>query len=267
MLPDYHLHTSRCGHATGETGEYLVSAAAAGMTEVGFADHIYMYWLPVERRDPSLAMREEELPLYFRQIKEIKFSCPGLSVKCGLEVDFVPGSEKELAGVLTSYPFDYIIGSVHYIDGWGFDNPSLIDGYRSMDVAEIYRRYFDLLGQAAKSGLFDIMAHPDLVKKFGFRPEEDLLPLYRETIKTFSLAGVCVEVNTAGLRAPVGEIYPDLIFLQLCKEYGIPVTTGSDAHRPDQVGAGFPEAKTLLKIAGYNEVAVFENRNISFIKI
>ncbi|MEW5761632.1 MAG: histidinol-phosphatase HisJ family protein [Bacillota bacterium] len=267
MPVDYHLHTRRCGHAEGDLAAYLAAASAAGLREVGFADHIPLYFLPRAARDRSLAMGEEELPLYVAEVEALRAAHPGPSVRLGIEADYLPGYEKELARILVAYPFDYVIGSIHYLDGWGFDNPEQVAGYEGRDPDELYRAYFALLERAAASGLFDIIAHPDLIKKFGCRPAADPGPLYERAAAAFARAGVCVEVNTAGLRAPAGEIYPAPRFLYACRRHGVPATIGSDAHHPGQVGAGLEVAVTLLKEAGYRQVATFHRRRRSFLSL
>lgn len=259
-LADYHIHTRRCGHATGAPGAYVAAARAAGLREIGFADHIPLYWLPEAERDPGLAMREEELAEYVAEVARLREENPDLTIRLGIEADFVPGQTEKLAAALLKFPFDYVIGAVHYIDGWGFDHPDKLAGYGVRDIRAIYNDYFGLLQEAARSGLFDILAHPDLVKKFGYRPEGDLRPWYEETAAVFAACGVCVEVNTAGLRAPAGEIYPALDFLKACREHNVPATAGSDAHAPAQVGYAWEQALEWLQAAGYREAAVFEKR-------
>jgi len=260
LPPDYHLHTGRCGHGEGSVRDYALYAREAGLTEIGFADHIYMYWLPPEKRDPALAMSEDELPAYVEEVLAAREEFPDLTIRLGIEADYIPGHEDELRRILASYPFDYVIGSVHYLDGWGFDNPDLRSGYEGRDPDRLYQDYFKLVQKAARSGLFDILAHPDLIKKFGVRPSADLTGLYHGTACTCNAFNVAVEVNTAGLRAPVGEIYPSRAFLELCLQQEVPVVIGSDAHRPDQAGADFDRAVGLLRDVGYREVAVFSGR-------
>lgn len=246
MTCDYHLHTSRCGHARGTMEEYVLAARDKGLKAIGFADHFPLYWLPAGKRDPSLAMEPDELPGYIEEVRRLQKKYPGIKIKLGIEVDYIPGFEGELARLLRRYPFDYVLGSVHYIDGWGFDNPAYLEQYRDWDTGELYKRYFQLVRRAALSGLFDVIAHPDLIKKFGYRPRVDLLPLYRETATVFKQAGVLVEVNTAGLRAPAGEIYPAPAFVHECVRQGLRFTTGSDAHAPEQVGEGLNQVRLLV---------------------
>ena len=264
---DYHLHTSLCGHAVGEMEEYLAAAERAGLTEVGFSDHLPQYFLPPDQRNPGLGMGEEELPRYVEKVLRLREAAAPVRLKLGAEADYVPGHEEALARILDRYPFDYVLGSVHYIDGWGFDNPELIDGYSRRDIGQLYEQYFSLLQAAARTGLFDVMAHPDLIKKFGYRPAGNITPLYEATARIFAEAGVCVEVNTAGLRVPARELYPAPGFLAACRRRGVPVTLGSDAHRPDQVGLGLADALRLVRDSGFGEIASFSGRKMELVKI
>ncbi len=263
---DYHLHTRLCGHAVGEMVEYLEEAARKGIREAGFADHLPLYFLPPGETIPGYAMEEDELPLYVEMVKKCA-ERSSVEVKLGIEADYVPGCEKKLAALLSAYPFDYVLGSVHFIEGWGFDNPAEMAEYGKREIDRVYEQYFTLVQQAALTGLFDVMAHPDLVKKFNFRPTRNLKPLYEDTAQAFKKAGVCVEVNTAGLRYPVGEIYPGIELLKIFFKHGLPVTFGSDAHSPEQVGADMLEALKLVKSVGYREVALFSGRHMSLTKI
>lgn len=263
-LADYHIHTRRCGHATGNAAEYVDAARKVGLREIGFADHIPQYFLPPDSRDPGLAMAEEELGSYVAEVLENRAACKDVVVRLGIEADFAPGQEAALKEILNSHPFDYVLGSVHYLNGWGFDNPEQTGGYSGRDIDDLYREYFELVRRMVSTGLFDVVAHPDLLKKFGYRPRSDILPLYEETVRGIAAAGVAVEVNTAGLRQPVKEMYPHPDFLGLCCRYGVPVTLGSDAHRPVDVGRDFGEALALLRRTGYRETAFFENRRRTY---
>ena len=267
MIPDYHWHTARCGHAHGKMSEYVDEARSRGLAEVGFADHVPMYWLPAAERNSGLAMAGEEFPLYVQRVLELQGEARAPEIRLGVEADFIPGAGDELRNILIAYPFDYVIGSVHYINGWGFDNPDLVHEYGHRNLFEIYALYFEQLCAAARSGLFDIIAHPDLIKKFGYRLPEPPLDLYREAALAFAEAGVCVELNTAGLRVAAAEMYPAREFLAECRRKGVPVTTGSDAHRPEQVGWGFDLAMDLLRDVGYKEIALFRGRKMVFDRI
>ena len=263
-LVDYHVHTARCGHARGSMACYVEQARQVGLAELGFSDHLYLYWLPPDQRDPELAMRETELPDYIAEVCRLRETCQDLTLRLALEVDYIPGWEASLAEVLRGGPWDYLLGSVHFIDGWGFDDPRYVDGYQRWDIDALYERYFELAVAAAESGLFDVMAHLDLPKKFGHRPIRPLEPLYRHVAAALRRADVVVEVSTAGLRKPVGELYPAPALLQACYEAGVPVTLSSDAHQPHEVGQDYAHSLALLCEIGYREIAVFEERRRRF---
>lgn len=266
-LVDYHLHTRRCGHATGRIAEYVRFARTRGLREIGFADHIPQYFLPPHRRDPYLAMAERELEAYVEEVREAAAAANDIEIRLGVEADYSPGQEEKLKAILDRYPFDYVLGSVHYLDGWGFDNPAEVEGYSGRDIDALYREYFGLIQQMAATGLFDVVAHPDLLKKFGYLPRADVHGLYEKTVRVIAAAGLVVEVNTAGLRQPVAEIYPAPEFLAVCRRYGVPVTLGSDAHRPEDVGRDFDRAVAVLSRVGYREVAVFQKRRRALLKM
>lgn len=259
MLADYHIHTKMCGHATGEMSEYVAVAKEKGLAEIGFSDHIPMYFLPVLERDPGIAMKEEELPDYVERVKKLQ-RASDINIKLGLEADYAPGQEDKLNQILKEYPFDYVLGSIHFIDQWGFDNAQYIETYQKWDINELYTYYFELLQKAASSGAFDILAHADLIKKFGFKATSSMIPSYTALAKAVKKADICLEINTAGLRVPAGEMYPTPQLLEICYQHKIPVTIGSDAHKPEQVGDHFRQAVELLKKIGYREIATFTGR-------
>lgn len=260
MPVDYHLHTKMCGHASGEVEEYLAKAQKLGLLEIGFSDHLPLYFLAPEDTPAGYAMDQDTLPDYTAMVERLRKKAGDVRIKLGIEADYAPGYTEQLDGLLKSQPFDYVLGSVHFIDGWSFDNEEEIEQYTIWNIMELYEVYFTLLQQAAASGLFDVMAHPDLIKKFGFVPETSLIPLYEDTLRVFVKAGVCVEVNTAGLRYPIGEIYPAPAFLRMAVRRGVPLTLGSDAHKPEQVGAGLAQALTLLREIGCHELTLFDRR-------
>ena len=163
MPVDYHIHTGMCGHAAGKMGEYVTAAKKAGLGEICFTDHIPMYFLPEEEQDPGIAMRSHDLPTYVEQVSSVQEEHYPFPIRLGIEADFIPGREKDLAEILGRYEFDFVLGSIHFIDEWGFDNPAYIADYEKWDVLALYQRYFDILVQSAQSGLFDSLAHPDLV--------------------------------------------------------------------------------------------------------
>lgn len=243
---------------------YVEAAIAAGLKEIGFSDHIPMYWLPAEKRDPGIAMRMEELEEYVGDVLRLRSRYPEIPIRLGVEADFIPGREDDLTRLLSPYPWDYVIGSVHFIGDWDFDNPASVNRYAEWDISELYAKFFTLECMAAESGLFDILAHIDLIKKFGHRPSHDLGRLYTDVASTIARAGVAIELSTAGLRKPVREIYPNPSLLKECCDRGVPLIISSDAHRPEEVSWGFKEARELALAIGYTQTVRFEGRRRLF---
>jgi histidinol-phosphatase (PHP family) len=266
VLVDYHMHLrdraedEREGHYSAERAErYAEQARAAGIDEIGFSEHVF-HFRQTERLWELPWMLErctDDLDEYVAAVDDAKSR--GLPVKLGLEVDYFPGIEAELAEVLAPYPWDYLLGSVHFVDGFSVDQePGLV---HRVPIGEAWRRYFVWLRNAARSGLFDVLSHPDLIKFFGVRPsDEETHYLQVETADAIEGAGVCVEVSAAGLHKPVGELYPDRALLEGCFERGVPITLASDAHEPAHVGRDVDKAAALARDVGYETVTVFEGR-------
>ena len=260
MIPivDYHMHTPLCGHAVGAPNEYAQQARRIGLEEIGFSDHAPL----VSHDDPKITMNIRQLPEYHKMIEEVRAKSHPLRVKIALEADFIPGFEDKTKAILGGYPYDYVIGSVHFINRWGFDNPEERERWSEKDVNTVYREYYDLLRKSAQSGLFDIMGHVDLVKKFGHRPSADLTDEIQATAEVFQNCGVAIEINTSGLRKPVQEMYPSPTALKIYREAGVPLTFGSDAHDPQDVGKDFDKARALAKSVGYQEYLIFKQRKV-----
>jgi len=260
-IVDYHNHTFLCGHAIGEPFEYVDAALKLGLKEIGFSDHAPL----VSHEDPTVTMSFEQLPRYHQMLEELKerYAEADIMIKVGIEADFIPGYEEKTRAILEGYPYDFVIGSVHFIGDFPFDDPKHKDRLKTDNINQVFLDYNALLRQSAKSGLFDIMAHIDLVKKFGDRPTQDLSKDIKETAKVFKEAGVVIEINSSGLRKPVQEIYPSLSVLKIFAETEVPITFGSDAHTPGEVGADFDKSMELAKQAGYREYVSFDKRQIS----
>lgn len=267
MLVDYHIHTFRCGHAVGTVEEVVAAARRKGLKEIGFSEHLPMYWLPEEKRNPEFSMPWPDLEIHISEVRQARAANPDLSIKLGIEADYIPGHEEDLRKILSSLPLDYVLGSVHFLGEWAFDDPDRIEEYKNHNIQDLYRRYFHHVQQAAMTGLFDILSHPDLIKKFGFRPDGPITDLYRETVLVMKEHDVCADVNVAGWRYPCAELYPSPEFLKLCLEHGVPVTLGSDAHKPEQVGEGLDRAAALLKEIGFRQVATFSQRKRTMIDL
>lgn len=261
---DLHVHTWRCRHAQGEPEEYVRSAAERGVRVLAFTEHLPLAPEIAERVPGAegYAMPAEELPAYVADVARaaILGESLGVEVLLGIEIDAVAAGFDHVERLLGAYPFDIVLGSVHFIDDWAFDDPALTDRYDAWSLPELWERYFQDLIAASRRGLADVIGHADLVKKFCGRPDTDVGHLYEAAASAFSEAGVAVEVNTAGLRKPCAEIYPSLPFVRELRRASVPVTIGSDAHCPEEVGADQRAALELLRTAGYSSVVVYRER-------
>lgn len=240
----------------GEPEDYVREAIGKGLSEIGFADHMPL----LRMRDERLTMAPDDLPRYVESVREIKESVDEIGIRLGVEMDYFPGQMGEIWDKAEEFEFDYVYGSVHYIDGWGFSDSRHLTSYQGKDPDATYERYFEIFCEAVEEGGFDIMAHPDLVKKHGIATTLPLSRIYAEAADALARADVAVEVNTSGLRKPALDIYPSLPFLIACRERGVAITLGSDAHAPGQVGMDFDLALRLLRKAGVTEIATFEAR-------
>jgi histidinol-phosphatase (PHP family) len=254
-IVDCHIHTAACGHAVGCAEEYVTAARAAGVSTLVFTEHLP---LPPEL-DPHrhLALAPDDLERYAEEILTLSATTTDLTVVCGAEVDWLPGHEEfSLAAIAQAQAAGIVVlmGSVHFLDTWAFDDPHDLARWDSVDVDEIYNAYFTRWYDAVTSGRFDVMAHPDLPKKFGHRPLADPAPLYRQAAAVASAAGVAIEVSTAGLRKPVGELYPAPALLAAFADAGVRATAGSDAHAPEEVGYRIDAAYDAMLSAGYTAV-------------
>jgi histidinol-phosphatase (PHP family) len=267
MIVDYHMHLRRglvgsseeVDHTPGAVGPYLETAAERGVDEIGFTEHVYYFrqtreiWINEYERERCV----HDLDLYCDTILDAKRQ--GLPVKLGLEVDYVGERQDRLAELLAGYPWDFLLGSVHYIGTQSIDQQPGI--WAEGSVEDAWRRYVDALAELAGTGYVDVLAHPDLPKIFSQRPEPAVLAeLHEQIADAAARAGVALEISTAGLRKPVGELYPDPPLLQACVERGVAVTLASDAHLPGDVGRDFGQAVALARQAGCQTVTVFENR-------
>ncbi len=258
-ISDYHMHTPLCGHASGQPEEYANHALKMGLKEIGFSDHAPFIVRPL----PGITMKMDELPVYHKMIEDVRARFKSqLEIRIGIEADFIPGYEAKTKAMLDAYPYDYVIGSVHFIKDWGFDDPAQREKWSEHDINAVYQDYHELLRASAQTGFFNIIAHPDLVKKFGHRPTQDISKEIEQTAKVFKETGVAIEINTSGRRKTVGEMYPALRDLTIYCKAGVPLTFGSDAHKPEEVACDYDKAVTLAKQAGYKEYVMFKERKI-----
>jgi histidinol-phosphatase (PHP family) len=247
LLPDYHLHTSLCKHAEGDIADYRAAARIRNIPEICFSDHCPN----PDGYDPAHRMEMKKFETYRDMVSRLQDG-QSPTVLFGIEADYYEGCEVFLREWLPLQQFDFVLGSVHFIEDWGFDNPAQRHVWDSVDVKATWRKYFELLGRLADSRLFDAVGHLDLPKKFGFRPsDKDLKEMARPALDRVAGADMGMELNTSGLRRPVGEIYPSPLIVSMAREREIPICFGSDAHEPDEIGAGFGLALNLAKESGY----------------
>jgi histidinol-phosphatase (PHP family) len=272
MLTDYHVHlrpderpSDYADFMTAANAErYREAAAERGIEELGVAEHIYRFTQALEIWDHELWRENavDDLDAYCEFVRE------ETDLRLGIEADFVPGREDRTRGLLEGRDFDYVVGSIHFLAEGALDYDKYDVWTRAESADKVWRTYFTWLGEAAASGLYDILAHPDLVKYWGADtrerpwPDKDLRYYYDLAMQQIADSGIAVEVSTAGLRKPVGEIYPSRAFLEMCVDAGNPIALSSDAHRPEQLGYEYEQALELLKDVGVTEIAVFENRGV-----
>ena len=239
-------------HTVEAVERFVETAAERGIDEIGLTEHVYYF--EQTRQLWSMPYHLErcayDIEPYVDAVVEAKQR--DYPVKLGIEVDYEPGLEEETAEALRPYPWDYVLGSIHFLDGLAIDQePSLVD---SLGEEAAWSRYYETLGGAARSGLFDSLAHPDIVKFFGDEIDWDWDAV------AGTLDGVALEVSSAGLHKPHGKLYPNSSLLAAAKERGMPITLASDAHVPQNVGRDLERAIEHARAAGYETVTVFDER-------
>jgi histidinol-phosphatase (PHP family) len=267
LLTDYHVHlrpddldaAPEKFFTAANAERYRTVAEERGIAELGVAEHVYRFAAALDVWAHPFWHRyaTDDIDAYCAFVRE------ETDLRLGIEADFVAGAEDRMASLLDARDWDYVLGSVHFLRDSAVD----VDAFDVWDTARdpdfVWRRYFETLGEAARSGLFDVLAHPDLVKVWGPerpRPEGDLRRFYELAMDGIAESRIAVEVSTAGLRKPVGEIYPAPELLRWCLEAGCPVALSSDAHVPDQLGYRYEQALELLDGMGVRELCVFEGR-------
>jgi len=273
VITDYHLHlrgddlgARASDHFTAENiARYAEAAEAVGVTDLGCAEHMYRFTeaLDVWRHPFWDEWAIDDIDQYVEAVS-------ASPIKLGIEGDYIVGAEEKLDAMLGSRPFDYVVGSVHFLGDFSLDTEeyTIWDGSQAPD--DIWRRYFETLASAARSGLFDILAHPDLVKVWGRAgrlPSVDPRSMYEPAIEAIAESGIAVEVSTAGLRKGVGEIYPAPEFMEMCIEAGAVFALSSDAHEPAQIGFRYTDGLDFLAAHGVDELAVFEGRQRRLVPI
>ncbi|MGF7430205.1 histidinol-phosphatase [Thermoanaerobacterium thermosaccharolyticum] len=265
MPSDYHVHIERGPYAIDWLKKFVDTALDKGLTEIGISEHGYRFDKGYAafgsdgfRGEWIKKYTGQDIDEYISLIVEAKSM--GLPVKLGIEADYIPGKEKELMDFLKPYPWDYVIGSIHWIGDWGIDLDECLDMWESCDVDSVYLEYFNMIEKMAETGLFDFIGHIDLVKIFKYRPTTSLYDKIEENIKNIAKTGIAVEVSTAGFRKPVGEIYPSKEIMSMIKKYNIPILVNSDAHTPEDVARDFDKAYEYVKSFGIDTLNYFDKR-------
>ena len=270
MLTDYHVHLRpdeddtppERYFTTANAARYREAADGAGIAELGISEHVHRFAqaLEVWRHPFWVEQAIDDLDAYCEFL-----AAAGLGV--GIEMDYVAGAEDRIADLLAARPFDYVIGSVHFVGEAAVDQDRWdVWEAEGNDPDRVWSRYFEQLARAASSGLYDVLAHPDLVKVWGPGrpgPERDPRHYWEPAVEAIAAADVAIEVSTAGLRKPVAELYPSAGFARLCVEAGVPFTLSSDAHVPEQVGYAYDEAVGFMTGLGIDRICVFAGRERS----
>jgi len=252
MLVDLHNHTPLCNHAEGEMSLYIDCAIKMGTKYFGFADHAPMDF------DPKYRMKFSDMTKYEVDVLEMKQKYhKEITILLGYEVDYLPNHMDER---VLNAKVDYLIGSVHFLEGWGFDNPEFIGQWEEQNIDEIWQKYFDTIEAMAETGYFDIVGHLDLIKVFKFMPTRDITTMAKKALNAIKKADMVLELNVAGYRKDVKEAYPSKALLTEAYKLGIPITFSSDAHKPAQVALFNTEIVQLAKEVGYTECAYFVQR-------
>ena len=272
MRIDYHTHHERCGHAVGKLEAYVQRGVEIGLSQIGLSDHMPLLHVDPASYYPEMAMPMEELPRYVEECFSLKERYRGqIDVRVGLEGDYIEGWEPEIRSIIERYPWDYVIGSVHFLGEWDITDFRQTHHWEGKDILEVYRQYYDAVSKAAATGMYDIMGHTDVIKRFGFAPTpeqtEERIALEDAALQAIAKAGCAMELNASGLSKPCAEMFPSRRMLTEAIKLGIPLTLGSDAHDPLKLGEHLPEAEKLLHELGCTEVAVFESRRRSFVPL
>ncbi|MEK5413302.1 histidinol-phosphatase [Paenibacillus odorifer] len=266
MHIDYHTHHERCGHAVGKLEEYVQRGIELGLQQLGLSDHLPLIHVDPASYYPEMAMPMAELPRYVEECLTLKERYRGvIDLRVGLEADYIEGYEEQIREILSPYPWDYLIGSVHFLGEWDITDHRQVHGWEGKDALEVYRLYYDAVKKSALSGLYDIIGHMDVIKRFGYGPQTpegtaEVRTLELETLKVIADSGIAMELNASGLTKPCAEMFPAEHLLQEALKLGIPLTLGSDAHDPAKLGDGLQEARSMLWHTGFRELAVFEGR-------
>ncbi len=255
MRIDLHNHTTLCNHATGSMENYVKKAIGLGIDIFGFSDHAPMDFEPEYR----MSLKQKEF--YEKSVLELKEKYKDkIEIILGYEVDFMSNPNFIEKDILNA-KVDYLIGSVHFIDRWGFDNPQFLDIYDNKNIDTVWEEYFQAISSMVKTGYFDIVGHLDLIKIFKFFPKKDIKKIAYQTMQDIKKSKMVLEINSSGFRKPISEQYPSKELLELAYELDINITFGSDAHEIEQIGFGYDKIVKLAREVGYTKCVSFKNRD------
>lgn len=261
MKFDFHTHHERCGHAKGKIRDYIEAAIEAGLDMIGISDHSPYFGSDHDHPHPGVTMATSEFPHYVREVLELKKEYEGkIDVLLGVESDFFPEHADVYRKELAKYPFDFIIGSVHQSDGVSIFNKRRWNNLTKRQQKEQKDKYFELVAQSARSGMFDILGHIDAMKAYYpefNRIETDSVDRALQVIGQYDVA---IEINTSGKTKLVGGWYPSDDILERALFYDVKVTFGSDAHVPSRIGDEWELVRKRLREIGYREWAYFKER-------
>jgi histidinol-phosphatase (PHP family) len=257
---DYHIHTRLCKHAQGETQEFIEAALAAGIEEIAFTDHIP---LP-DNFDIIHRMAFDQMEIYCRWIESMRECYPEIKIRFGIEADYYEGFEEYLFRFLNHFDFDVVIMAIHYLRHWPENNWVFNYHFPDKSQDEVYLDYITTAIKGVQTGLFDILGHADIIK----HPDYPLITTVPEAVNRLlseiKLAGMALEINTSGFRKTVKESYPALSWIPAAQRLQVPLSTGSDAHRPEQVALRFSEVYNLLHTYQIKRLATFEKRQMKY---
>jgi len=261
MLIDYHTHHVRCGHANGTLEEYVRRGVEIGLTQLGLSDHMPLLHVDPATYYTGMAMPMDELPRYVEECLYLKDKYKqDIDIRIGLEGDYIEGYEEQIERIVRAYPWDYVIGSVHFLGEWDISDFRQQHGWEGKQITDVYTQYYDAVQKAVKTGFYDYIGHLDVIKRFGQQPETDVAELERATVDVIKQHDLAIELNASGLRMPCAEMFPSRRILEYCFEQGVPLTIGSDAHQPERLGQYLDQAAALLKEIGYTQLATYKNR-------
>lgn len=255
MRVDLHNHTYLCKHASGTIESYILQAIEKGIDIFGFSCHNPMDY------DEKYRMRFEEFDEYTKEVLRLKQKYQDkIEILLALEMDFLPHRMELLDKRLLDTPLDYLIGSVHFLDDWGFDNPEFIGEYKKRNMRECWMEYLECIKKMVESKLFQIVGHFDLLKVFNHTPPKEVFFKIQEVLQVLAQNEVALEINASGLRKPIGEQYPSREILQEAYNLGVYITFGSDAHQQEHVGFGYETCRQLAQSVGYHQAVFFRNK-------